>query len=150
VPNVSVADRRRVQLDDALRRVTAQLVAAGVDQQVEATELGLARLVVAGERAGLEIPNDAIALATRMLAQRLATARPGRTVEVRVPPYIAVQVGHGDGPRHTRGTPPSVVETDPVTFLRLATGDLTWGQATAGGVRISGVHADLSDVFPLS
>jgi hypothetical protein len=104
--------------------------------------------VVAGERAGLEIPNDAIALATRMLAQRLATARPGRTVEVRVPPYIAVQVGHGDGPTHTRGTPPSVVETDPVTFLRLATGDLTWGQATAGGVRISGVHADLSDVFP--
>ena len=42
----------------------------------------------------------------------------------------------------------SVVETDALTFLRLATGDLTWAQAVAGAVRISGVHADLSDVFP--
>ena len=148
MPNVSVADRRRVELDDALRRVAALLLAAGVDEPAEPSELGLARLVVAGERAGLTVPKDAVAHATRMLAQRLATARPGRTVEVRVPPYTAVQVGHGDGPTHTRGTPPSVVETDPLTFLRLATGDLTWAQATAGGVRISGVHADLSDVFP--
>jgi hypothetical protein len=148
VPNVSVADRRRVQLDDALRRVVALLAAAEVDERVELSELGLARLVVAGERAGLEVPKDAIALATRLVAQRLATARPGRTVEVRVPPYIAVQVAHGHGPTHTRGTPPSVVETDPLTFLRLATGDLTWAQATATAVRISGVHADLSDVFP--
>lgn len=59
-----------------------------------------------------------------------------------------MQVGHGQGPTHTRGTPPSVIETDALTFLRLATGDLTWAEAVASSVRISGVHADLSDVFP--
>lgn len=150
MPSMSIADRRRVQLDDALRGTAALLATVGVEQRVEPSELGLARLVLAVERAGLEVPKDAIALATRMLAQRLAAARPGRTVEVRIPPYVAVQVGHGDGPTHTRGTPPSVVETDALTFLRLATGDISWGDATAGAVRISGVHADLSDVFPLA
>lgn len=145
---MTVAERRRRQLDEALVRAQASLAGAGVELHPEPSELGLARLIVAGEQASVAMSSDLVALATRMLAQRLATARPGRTVEVRIPPYAAVQVGHGAGPTHTRGTPPSVIETDALTFLRLATGDLTWAQAVAGAVRISGVHADLSDVFP--
>jgi hypothetical protein len=145
---MTVAQRRRRELEEALIRAQATLVANGIEMRAEPSELGLARLVVAGEQASVTMPSDLVALAARMLAQRLATARPGRTVEVRIPPYVAVQVGHGQGPTHTRGTPPSVIETDALTFLRLATGDLTWAQAVAGAVRISGVHADLSDVFP--
>ena len=65
----------------------------------------------------------------RALAQMLADAHPGRSVEVRIPPYAAVQCGLGDpGPTHTRGTPPNVVETDAVTFLRLATGRMSLGR----------------------
>ena len=56
----------------------------------------------------------------RLLAEILAAQAPGRSVEVRVPPFVAVQAIAG--PRHTRGTPPNVVETDPMTWLRLATG----------------------------
>ncbi|HET7724448.1 MAG TPA: sterol carrier family protein [Propionibacteriaceae bacterium] len=145
---MTVADRRRRQLDEALVRAQAALSSAGVHLTAQPSDLGLARLVVAGESASVPMSGDVVALATRLLAQRLATAWPGRTVEVRIPPYAAVQVGHGQGPRHTRGTPPSVVETDALTFLRLATGDLTWAEAVAGGVRISGVHADLDDMFP--
>ena len=87
--------------------------------------------------------------ATRYLLEELATRAPGRTVEVRVPPYGAVQCV--DGPRHTRGTPPNVVETDPATWLRLATGGLGWHQAVAAGaVRASGERADLSSFLPIT
>lgn len=94
---------------------------------------------------------SALGRATRTLAQMLAEAHPGRSVEVRVPPYAAVQCGTGDpGPTHRRGTPPNVVETDPVTFLRLATGRTGWSAAVAAGdVRASGPRADLSQVLPL-
>ena len=81
--------------------------------------------------------------AVRALLTDLDKRAPGRSVEVRVPPYGAVQCGAG--PRHTRGTPPNVVETDPVTWIMLATGRLTWSQAVAAGrVRASGNRADLS------
>ena len=67
----------------------------------------------------------------------LAAAAPGRSVEVRVPPFGAIQCL--EGPRHTRGTPPGVVETDPRTWLALATGRLDWAGAVASGaVRASG------------
>jgi hypothetical protein len=73
---------------------------------------------------------------------------PGRSVEVRVPPYAAVQVV--PGVRHTRGTPPAVVETDAGTFLALATGELTWPDAeSAGRLRASGERADLTPYLPL-
>ncbi|HET6165803.1 MAG TPA: sterol carrier family protein [Marmoricola sp.] len=73
---------------------------------------------------------------------------PGRSVEVRVPPYGAVQVVEGG--RHTRGTPRAVVETDPETWIALATGGLTWADAVdAGRVRASGERADLSAYLPL-
>jgi Bacterial SCP ortholog len=86
--------------------------------------------------------------AVRATLSTLATKVPGRSVEVRVPPYGAIQCV--DGPRHTRGTPPNVVEMDPLTWLQLATGQLTWADAVAAGrVRASGVRADLSGFLPL-
>jgi Bacterial SCP ortholog len=90
----------------------------------------------------------ALATATRTLAEILAAQAPGRSVEVRVPPFVAVQAI--PGPRHTRGTPPNVVETDPVTWIRLATGRLTFPDALATGrVQASGTRADLTDHLPL-
>jgi hypothetical protein len=86
--------------------------------------------------------------AVRHLREDLAAPAPGRTVEVRVPPYAAVQCA--EGPRHTRGTPPNVVETDPRTWLELATGRLAWPEALAGGrLTASGARADLTDFLPL-
>jgi hypothetical protein len=78
----------------------------------------------------------------------LSTRSPGRSVEVRVPPYAAVQAI--PGVRHTRGTPPAVVETDAATWIGLATGSMTWGDAEqAGLLRASGERADLSPYLPL-
>ena len=86
--------------------------------------------------------------AVRALLAALSQAAPGRSVEVRVPPYGAVQCLAG--PRHTRGTPPNVVETDPVTWLRLATGRLEWGRAVADGlVATSGIRANLDGLLPV-
>jgi hypothetical protein len=89
-----------------------------------------------------------LADAVRALLRALAAAAPGRSVEVRVPPYGAVQCG--EGPRHTRGTPPNLVETDPVTWVLVATGRLGWAQAVADGrIHRSGGRADLSGQLPL-
>ena len=86
--------------------------------------------------------------AVRTLLTVLAERAPGRSLEVRVPPYGAVQCVAG--PRHTRGTPPNVVEMDPATWLALATGRLEWSEAvTEGRVRTSGIRADLSGHLPL-
>jgi len=82
-----------------------------------------------------------------VLAQLLAVA-PGHSVELRIPPYSAIQIV--DGPRHKRGTPGAVVETSAEVLLRLAAGDLTWEQATASGKLIaSGERSNLSGLFPL-
>jgi hypothetical protein len=85
--------------------------------------------------------------AVRVLLAELRRRAPGRTVEVRVPPYGAIQCVAG--PTHRRGTPPNVVETDPVTFVALATGRLSWADAVdAGRVTASGARADLSANLP--
>src|SRR4051812_18899974 len=87
--------------------------------------------------------------AVRFLLDRLTARAPGKSVEVRIPPYAAVQCV--DGPRHTRGTPPNLVEMDAATWIKLATGHLTWTAAVADGrVRASGARADLSPLLPLS
>jgi hypothetical protein len=84
----------------------------------------------------------------RFTLEELADVAPGHTVEVRVPPDGAVQAV--EGPRHTRGTPPNVVETDPQTWLALATGAESWHEALAAGrVHASGERADLADWLPL-
>lgn len=86
--------------------------------------------------------------AVRHLARTFAARAPGKSVELRVPPYVAVQCVAG--PRHTRGTPPNVVETDPATWLLLAAGRLDWAAAVYDGrVRATGSRADLSAHLPL-
>ena len=90
---------------------------------------------------------DTRALVKHYLAV-LEERAPGRSVEVRVPPYAAVQVV--PGVRHTRGTPPAVVETDAATWLARVTGDLDWEAAVADGrVRASGERSDLGELLPL-
>ena len=89
------------------------------------------------------------ATAVRYTLEELATTAPGRTVEVRVPPHGAVQCI--EGPVHTRGTPPNVIETDAETWLRLAVGDLTWEAAVdAARIRASGQRAHLEGLLPLA
>jgi hypothetical protein len=86
--------------------------------------------------------------AVRALLAELARKAPGRSVEVRIPPFGAIQCVAG--PRHTRGTPPNVVETDPMTFLLVGTGRLAWPDAVASGkVHASGIRTDLEPLLPL-
>ena len=93
-------------------------------------------------------PRAVLGAAVKTTARWLAQHVPGRSVELRVPPHVAVQCI--EGPRHTRGTPPNVVETDAATWLRLATGASTWDQAMAEGkVSASGNRADLTAYLPL-
>jgi Bacterial SCP ortholog len=112
--------------------------------------LGAASLAaVEGARAaGAEPLRAALRAAVRYSLGLLAEEVPGRTVEVRVPPFAAIQCV--PGPRHTRGTPPNVVETDPLTWLDLASGRLDWASAlTSGRLRASGQRADLAGYLPL-
>lgn len=98
--------------------------------------------------AGSAPDRNALRDAVRELLSTLARRAPGRSVEVRVPPYGAIQCV--EGPRHTRGTPPNVIETDPLTWLAIATGRKSWHEATAEGkIHASGVRADLSSYLPL-
>jgi hypothetical protein len=98
----------------------------------------------AGEADGADLR-----LLTKHLLALLVTKAPGGAVEVRVPPYAVAQCVSGT--RHTRGTPPAVVEADPATWIALAVGDLTWTEALAGGrVVASGERSDLSPLLPLA
>jgi hypothetical protein len=93
-------------------------------------------------------PRAVVGAAVKTSARWLAQHVPGRSVELRVPPHVAVQCI--EGPRHTRGTPPNVVETDAATWLRLASGQIRWADAVAEGkVSASGNRADLSRHLPL-
>jgi hypothetical protein len=97
---------------------------------------------------GPEPARPELAKAVRLSLRTLATDAPGRSVEVRVPPFAAVQCV--EGPRHTRGTPPNVIETDPRTWLELATGRLLWTDAVESGrVTASGTRANLSHWLPI-
>src|SRR5580692_9408270 len=90
-----------------------------------------------------------LATAVRLTARALAALAPGASVEVRIPPFVAVQCI--SGPRHTRGTPPNVVETDPRTWLLLATGLLRVADAgVTGALRLSGSRAaEIQSRLPL-
>ena len=97
---------------------------------------------------GAEPERTVLRDAVRALLTELARTAPGRSVEVRIPPFGAIQCVAG--PRHTRGTPPNVVETDPMTWLLVATGRLTWVDAVASGrVRASGIRTDLTPYLPV-
>ena len=94
------------------------------------------------------VQRSQVAPTVRVTLAWLAQTNPGRSVEIRVPPYAAVQAVAG--PPHTRGTPPNVVETDGPTWLALVAGRMTWSDAVAGGlVKASGSRADLSNLLPL-
>ncbi|MEW1963074.1 sterol carrier family protein [Microbacterium sp. NPDC077644] len=98
--------------------------------------------------AGDKPARTVLATAVRYLLQLLDEKAPGNSVEVRVPPFGAVQVVQG--PRHTRGTPPNVIEMDAATWIDLATGAEDWADAVAAGrVHASGTRADLEGLLPL-
>lgn len=95
-----------------------------------------------------EVGRTVRAMAVRFSLQELQLQAPGRSVEVRVPPFGAVQVI--EGPTHRRGTPPNVVELSADSWLQLVVGDVTWTEAEdAGRVSASGSRADLSPYLPL-
>jgi len=124
--------RRRVDLTAGEQAVAAWEAARSTGEEGEAPE----------------VSRQQLATAVRYLVEELVERAPGRSVEVRIPPYAAAQVI--EGPRHTRGTPTNVIETDPQTWLELATGRTTWAEATASGaVRASGQRADLTAYLPL-
>ncbi|QZY53016.1 sterol carrier family protein [Leucobacter tenebrionis] len=106
------------------------------------------RAALAAARAG-ERGRIVLATAVRYLLEELAERAPGNSVEVRVPPFGATQCVQG--PRHTRGTPPNVIETDPETWIALATGELGW-ETALGEARVvaSGSRADLHGLLPLA
>jgi hypothetical protein len=134
----------------AVNAQRAALGAAAWAGPAEAGPLGAAAAVavLAALDAGREPLAEALRAAVAYLLGLLSERVPGRAVEVRVPPYAAVQCIAG--PRHTRGTPPNVVEMDAVTWVSLASGRLAWTAAVAAGrVRASGPRADLSGHLPL-
>lgn len=114
--------RRRVPIDEG--RVAVRAVLAGADDRAT------------------------LATASRFLLEQLAEEAEGHTVEVRVPPFGAVQAV--PGPRHTRGTPPNVIELDAATWIAVATGGLAWETAVADlRVTASGQRATLAEHVPL-
>jgi hypothetical protein len=122
----------------------------GKARPIPADELRAAVDPVRGWLAGAQEqpPRAVVGTAVKTTARWLAQQVPGRSVELRVPPHVAVQLI--EGPRHTRGTPPNVVEADAATWLRLATGTSTWAdELAAGRVSASGNRADLSAHLPL-
>ena len=140
----SLGDVDKVLARRGAARLADLVVTRVIELVVHADDL--ARSVQLPEPVGL--PPAAPALAAGALLDVLAQRHPGRALEVRVPPVAAVQCMAG--PRHTRGTPPGVVETDPLTWTRLAAGRVGWSEAVeSGALTASGERADLSPVLPL-
>ncbi|WP_221584991.1 sterol carrier family protein [Microbacterium sp. G2-8] len=104
------------------------------------------RVALDAVRAAEQPARTDLATSVRYLLQLLEERAPGKSVEVRVPPFGAVQVIQG--PAHTRGTPPNVIETDPATWIALATGDLAWPDAR-DRISASGTRADISHLLPV-
>jgi uncharacterized SCP-like protein len=144
---------RRLDPERLLAAVDAQRSALGAgswDGGLSVADLGAACVDWAGRAldAGLMPERETLRAATIHTLRTLERLAPGRAVEVRVPPFGAVQCVAGQ--RHTRGTPPNVVETDAPTWLRLATGRQSWAEAIAAGlVMASGQRSDLSPYLPL-
>ncbi|WP_173266416.1 maleylpyruvate isomerase family mycothiol-dependent enzyme [Streptomyces pacificus] len=123
-------------------RLADHLVTRAVELVVRTDDLA--------DATGLDLPYErqALAASVRLLADAFAVKAPGGSVELRIPPYAVVQCV--EGPRHTRGTPANVVETDPLTWIRLATGRQAWAAAReAARVSASGERSDLSALLPL-
>ncbi|KQR65602.1 hypothetical protein ASF98_10935 [Arthrobacter sp. Leaf337] len=124
--------RRRIDIDEG-RAALAAWLAAGVP---------VSGLPASG------VPRAVTATAVRYTLEEVTARAPGNSVEVRVPPFGVTQCV--EGPRHTRGTPPNVIECDAATWLAMVTGQLSWADAVASGkVSASGLRADLSELLPL-
>ncbi len=137
-----------------LAALNAQRAALGLDEwtgpvTADALEAACVGAVLAAIGLDRGPERDATRWAVVHLLGLLASKAPGRAVEVRIPPHAAVQCV--PGPRHTRGTPPNVVETDAITWILLATGRMSWATAVGdGAVRASGPRSDLSEYLPLA
>jgi hypothetical protein len=144
---------RRLDPGRLLSAVTSQRAALGLPpltglDTIEALGAACAQAVIATIDAGLEPEREALRGAVIYTLDLLANRAPGRAVEVRVPPFGAIQCI--DGPRHTRGTPPNVVEVDSRTWILLAAGRLTWTQAVeTNSLQASGPRSDLASYLPL-
>lgn len=126
--------RRRIAIDEGRAALAAWLGAA-----VPAPDAG----------AGASpLSRSTLATAVRYSLEEVTARAPGNSVEVRVPPFGVTQCV--EGPRHTRGTPPNVIECDADTWLSMVSGQLGWTDAVAAGrVAASGLRADLSGLLPL-
>jgi hypothetical protein len=143
---------------EAVGSVDVDSVVTARQGDIRAGDLIVARCVV-GVVHGLDLATcspgadiapdrEALKIAVKALLLALTVKAPGRAVEVRVPPVAAVQCV--EGPRHTRGTPPNVVETDPITWIELASGRLPWQEPVDDGrLRASGERSDISALLPL-
>jgi hypothetical protein len=145
---------RRTDPARLLAALNAQRAALGGGEwsgplTLDALGAGCVTAVLSAMDKNLDPERSATRWAVVYLLGLLERKAPGRSVEVRIPPYAAIQCV--PGPRHTRGTPPNVVETDPATWIRLATGRIGWADAVADGrLRASGPRADLTDYLPLA
>jgi hypothetical protein len=138
---VAVARRR---IDPADGQAALSQWAAGAVPPSDAAPAAVPAAVPAASA----VPRSVIATAVRYSLEEVTARAPGNSVEVRVPPFGVTQCV--EGPRHTRGTPPNVIECDAATWLAMVTGRLSWADAvSAGRVAASGLRADLSALLPL-
>lgn len=126
--------RRRIPLDEGRAALAAWLEASPPSSDSDSSPTA--------------VPRTVTATAVRYSLEEVTARAPGNSVEVRVPPFGVTQCV--EGPRHTRGTPPNVIECDAATWLAMVTGQLSWAEAVAAGrVAASGLRADLSALLPL-
>ena len=134
-PKVVAALRERLGPDPSL------------DAELAGRRPDLTRLLLRAAADPAPLGRDLTAAVCRAGCGLLGERHPGASIEVRVPPFAAVQIGFDTGPKHTRGTPPNAVEMTPETFVGLAVGRLSWSDAPLSA---SGVHADeAARAFPL-
>ncbi|MFT3889223.1 MAG: sterol carrier family protein [Arachnia sp.] len=120
---------------------------APVDAVLAARRPDLTTLLLRAAAQPEPLGRDLTAAVCRAGCALLGERHPGHAIEVRVPPFAAVQIGFETGPRHTRGTPPNVVELTPEVFVALATGATSWEDAQ---LSVSGAHAqETARAFPL-
>ena len=135
-----VVQRRRIKVDEG-RSALASWLEANPPAPDSADD-------AAPAEPAAPVPRTTLATAVRYSLEEVTARAPGNSVEVRVPPYGVTQCV--EGPRHTRGTPPNVIECDAATWLAMVSGQLSWADAVAAGrVAASGLRADLSGLLPL-
>ncbi|MET1022263.1 MAG: sterol carrier family protein [Arthrobacter sp.] len=134
-----VVQRRRIALEEGRAALSAwQAANAGAADSSEH----------AAAVPSAPVPRSTLATAVRFTLEEVTARAPGNSVEVRVPPFGVTQCV--EGPRHTRGTPPNVIECDAATWLAMVSGHVSWADAVdAGRVAASGLRADLSGLLPL-